>query len=136
MTPVVITKVFFQTVCPLFTTLTDAEFDAFLPVAQNFVDADVFGSGSTPGDMGPTALCYVMAHLLSIGKFGANGPTIMEKVGDLQAQYATRKMEDTWDMTGYGVTYKMIRRMRAPGISTSGGVVLSGVPFSQPQSVE
>jgi hypothetical protein len=91
--------------------------------ADNFVASPPFPNMPKAGNtVAPIfqAKLLVICHFLKLLNFNTEGKVTLDKVGDLQAQYAIlADMTEEWDQTIYGSLYKRLRRIYAPGISAS-----------------
>lgn len=100
-----------KTQFPEFASLSNAYIELFITNAEVFANPDAFCSLSQVN----MAVSYMTAHLLkSTGEgssAGASGPLTMEKVGDLQRQFANISKAGDWlSTTGYGVAYLALRK--------------------------
>ncbi len=96
----------FKCLAPEFKNVPNSTLDKLSPLAENCVDKDVYG------DSFDHALALLVAHMLTMsGRGGTGGAVTMEKVGDLQRQFATvTGLKNSIDMTSYGQEFKRVSR--------------------------
>ena len=110
----------FRTIAPEFSELTDEEVLTYIDLYKAFVSQKAFGK------MYYKALCYFVAHMLTIvglseeqgadSSYFTAGNVTMEKEGDLQRSYAnvsssSSSADDLLNKTFYGKMFLQIRAM-------------------------
>lgn len=102
----------FKLIYKEFAAESDPRLVAVSDQARNYVSEGVFGSKAEH------ALSLYTAHLLLLSARGGSGPLTMEKVGDLQNQYAAPMLNaHELNATGYGAQFsKLARQATGTGI--------------------